>query len=186
MQLTSSKRDAHIYYSSHELQNYLNNAAAYIIAGIEQGDHIVFIENDRVFPLLQIKLKTLLNTQQLNQIHHVNNFDFYCSSGSFNPPFIFDYLTNTLNPYFDGNISFRVWAHVEWSEQEGILKVLEEFENEADGRASEMGLLLVCAYDADRVPDSLNTALMKCHGFIMTEDDIVPSDIYVKAKATLT
>jgi hypothetical protein len=32
----------------------------------------------------------------------------------------------------DHHISFRIWSHVEWSGQEGILTILEEFENEAD------------------------------------------------------
>lgn len=41
-----------------------------------------------------------------------------------------------------------------------------------------MRLLLVCAYDSERIPDWLNTALMTCHEFIMTEDRVVPSNLY--------
>ncbi|MGM0922337.1 MAG: MEDS domain-containing protein [Bacillota bacterium] len=180
------KKNAHIYYSINEIDNYLNNAAAYIIAGIEKGDHIIFVENDRIFPLLQKKLKTHLNRQQMNLIHHVNNFDFFCLSDGFNPPFIVDYLTKTLKFNFDKNISFRIWTHVEWGEQEGILRIIEEFEKEAMGRVSDMRLLLVCAYDSERIPDWLNTALMTCHEFIMTEDGVVPSNLYIKSETTLS
>ncbi|MGD6875104.1 MEDS domain-containing protein [Bacillus infantis] len=182
-ELTLARKDAHIFYSSHQLDHYLSAAADYIVAGIEEGDHIILIENDRIFSLLEEKLKPLLHKEQLGQILHINNFDYYFSSGSFNPPYIFDYLDNILKPYNEHNISFRTWAHVEWREQEGILEILEEFENEADRLVNENSLLLVCAYDAERVPDTLRTALMKCHEFVMTEDSIIPSDLYAKTES---
>ncbi len=178
VELTQSRKDAHILYSSHQLDHYLNTLVDYIVAGIEQGDHIILIENDRIFLLLKEKLNSLLRTEQFGKILHINNFDYYFSSGSFNPPYIFDYLDNVLKPYYEQNISFRTWAHVEWHDHDGILEIIEEFENEADRLVSENSLLLVCAYDQERVPESLHTALIKSHEFVMTEDNIIPSDLY--------
>ncbi|UAL51580.1 MULTISPECIES: hypothetical protein [Metabacillus] len=49
-----------------------------------------------------------------------------------------------------------------------------------------MRLLLVCAYDSERIPDWLNTALMTCHEFIMTEDGVVLSNLYIKSESKLS
>ncbi|MDQ7863061.1 hypothetical protein RCO48_24585 [Peribacillus frigoritolerans] len=40
----------HILYCFNELEAYIENEATFIIAGVEQGDHILVVENDRIFP----------------------------------------------------------------------------------------------------------------------------------------
>ncbi|MFY4774286.1 hypothetical protein [Metabacillus sp. RGM 3146] len=46
--------------------------------------------------------------------------------------------------YLSKMLVFKIiGAHVEWGGQEGILIILEEFENEADRFVSEQGLYLV-------------------------------------------
>ncbi|MCP3764642.1 MEDS domain-containing protein [Domibacillus sp. A3M-37] len=181
-QLMKENNTAHIFYSVTKLELYINNLVSYILSGVKQGEHILVIENERVLSLLDKELESVLTKEQLTHIHTVNNFDYYFSSGSFHPPTIFEYLSKTLNPFYENNISFRIWAHVEWSEQEEILTILEEFENEADQLVTEHGLCLICAYDEERVPDSLKTALMKCHEYVLSEDGLLPSDLYQKAK----
>ncbi|MEH6868209.1 3-ketoacyl-ACP reductase, partial [Priestia megaterium] len=69
-----------------------------------------------------------------------NNFDYYCSSGSFQPAIIFEHLSRHLDPFYKNNRSFQIWAHVEWGQQEGIVPILEEFENEADKLVNKGGL----------------------------------------------
>ena len=61
----------------------------------------------------------------------------------------------SLQSFFVSDSYLPKTDFVEWDQQEGIIKILEKFENEADVLASEMGLLLVCAYEAEGVPDWL-------------------------------
>lgn len=177
--LTSTKKDAHIYYSSNEIVHYVNNAVSYIIAAFEQGDHIIIIENDRLYALILAELNKQLGEDFDHKIHFLNNFDYYFSSGSFNPPIIFKYLEKVIQPYVANQISFRIWAHVEWHDEDGILEILREFEKEADVLVKEMPVILLCAYDEERVPSSLNHHLMECHDYIMTEKDLLPSASYL-------
>lgn len=181
-ELSSSKQTAHIYYATQKQENYLENLAAYIIAGIEQGDHIILIENDRIYSLLQQKISASLSQEDWKKIYPINNFDYYFSSGSFHPPHIFAYLDRVLKPYLEQNLSFRIWAHVEWNKEEEVLHILKEFEHEADRLVTENKLMLVCAYNKERVPASLDQSLMECHEYILTENEIILSEAYLYKK----
>ncbi|OES45516.1 MEDS domain-containing protein [Domibacillus iocasae] len=180
-ELIKENDSVHIFYSVAELKPYINNLVSYILSAVKQNEHIFVIENERLLSLMYAELESVLTKEQLTHIHTINNFDYYFSNGSFHPPTIFEYLSETLKPFNEKNVSFRIWAHVEWSDQKEILTVLEEFENEADRLVGEQGLFLVCAYDEKRVPDSIKTALMKCHEYILSEDGILPSGLYQSA-----
>lgn len=180
-ELIKENDSVHIFYSVAELEPYINNLVSYILSAVKQNEHIFVIENERLLSLMYAELESVLTKEQLTHIHTINNFDYYFSNGSFHPPAIFEYLSETLKPFNEKNVCFRIWAHVEWSDQKEILTVLEEFENEADRLVGEQGLFLVCAYDEERVPDSLKTALMKCHEYILSEDGILPSGLYQNA-----
>ncbi|OMP66907.1 MEDS domain-containing protein [Domibacillus epiphyticus] len=180
--LKNENNSAHIFYKFSEEENYIQNVTSYIVDGIEQGEHILFIENDRLFLLIYKRLEATLKPDQLTKIQHINNFNYYFSNGSFHPPTIFNYLSKILESYSENNIPFRIWAHVEWGEKYEVLNIIKEFENEADIAVNELQLMLVCAYDAERIPDSLEEALMKCHEHIMTNDEILPSNLYINKK----
>ena len=168
----------HIFYKIQEQDTYLCNLIAFIDSALEQGDHVLLIESERIMMKLRTELKRRLTSEQLGCIHMINNFSYYVSTGSFQPAVIFDHLSRTLQPFFDERISFRIWAHVEWGHQEGIIPILEEFECEADKIVSELGLYLVCSYDEDRLPETLEERLMKCHGYVLMDNDIVMSELY--------
>ncbi len=95
-----------------------------IIQGIEQGNHILFIENDRVYTLIHKKIKTLLTRDQVAKFHYINNFDYYCSQGRFYPPTIVEYFSVAIKPFFEKKIPVRIWGHVEWGNP-----TIVEFEN---------------------------------------------------------
>ena len=136
-----------------------------------------------MYSLLQQKLSPLLTEQQWKKVYPVNNFDYYFSSGSFTPSAIFAYLDRVLKPYIVQYLSFRIWAHVEWNKAEEVLPILEGFEQQADLLVNEQKLMTVCAYNKERVSKSLDQSLMKCHEFILMEDEIIASDKYVQKKA---
>ncbi|MCP3764059.1 MEDS domain-containing protein [Domibacillus sp. A3M-37] len=180
--LIKENDSVHIFYSMTELRPYINNLASYILSAIKQGEHVLVIENERVTSLMYKELKNILTKDQLTHIHTINNFDFYFSSGSFHPPAVLDYLSRALKPFYEKKVSFRIWAHAEWSDQGEGLTLLQEYENEANRMIREQGLFVVCAYDEKRMSNSIKTMLMKYHEYILSEDGIIPSDLYQNTK----
>ncbi|OMP66340.1 MEDS domain-containing protein [Domibacillus epiphyticus] len=162
----------HIFYYSHDIEKYIENAITYIVTGIEQGDHILFIENNKIYPVIQNQLKHLLSIEQLSKIHYKNNFDFYFSKGTFHPITVLNFFLKTLEPYEEKSVSARIWGHVEWGDQKDIEREIASYENKINQILSSKGSIAVCAYDAKQVSESLKESLLKCHGFFMTDNEI--------------
>jgi len=177
-QLFEDQKSVHVLYSYNESENYIKQIVSYIQDGILSGDCIILIENDRLYPLIHNELKTLLTTDQMKMIHRINNFDFYYSSGSYHPPAIHDYFNKTVQPYLEKGISFRSWAHVEWSSMEDPLHLIEDFEKIVDNAVNQLSFPLICAYKSERMPKYLRTILMETHPYILIEDDLILSEQY--------
>ena len=163
----------HIFYCFNDLERYIENAVSYICSGIEQGDYVFVIENERIFPLLYKKVEPLLAKVQLDKIKHVNNFDFYCTHGDFHPPTIVSYFSKMLETYIEKGASIRTWAHVEWGDLQEITCKIAGFEQEANKAVQSMKVISVCAYDEDRLTESLKASLINSHGYTLTESEIV-------------
>ncbi|WP_409304915.1 MEDS domain-containing protein [Peribacillus sp. SCS-155] len=159
----------HILYFSNCEGEYVANAADYIVTGIKNGHHIVFVENDRIILKIAEKLFRRLTVQELKRIQFINNFDFYFSNGNFHPVTIFNHFFDTLDPYYEQGLSLRLWGHVEWGPQNEIERTLESFEREVDQLMPDMEVIAVCAYESDRLSYKLKKELMKCHGYLMTD-----------------
>ncbi|WP_079508784.1 MEDS domain-containing protein [Mesobacillus jeotgali] len=167
-------QEGHIFYYSHELDCYVRNAVTYIISGIEQEEHVLLVENDRIYPLIEGHLNKLLTREQLSRLHFINNYDFYWRNGNFHPPTILSfYFSDIVGSYLEDNLSIRTWAHIEWGNQEDIFEDLEEFENQVNHLMQDVKVIAVCAYDANRVSDTFKKRLMKSHGYFMTDEDII-------------
>ncbi|WP_205685221.1 MEDS domain-containing protein, partial [Peribacillus acanthi] len=102
----------HIFYEYTNLETYITNTVSYIINGIENGDHVIIIENDFIFPRIQRELEKELCREDLAKVHRVNNFDFYCFGGNFNKETVISYYKKYVNPFLENHISIRTWAHV--------------------------------------------------------------------------
>ncbi|MDC7724476.1 MEDS domain-containing protein [Priestia sp. Y58] len=177
-QLFEDQKSVHVLYSYDESENYIRQAVNYIQNGIFAGDCVILIENDRLYPFIHNELKTLLTTDQMKMINRINNFDFYYSSGSYHPPAILDYFNKTVQPYLEKEISFRSWAHVEWSSMEDPLHLIEDFEKIVDNAVNQLSFPLICAYKNERMPEYLRNILMETHPYILVEDDLILSEQY--------
>ncbi|WP_079509220.1 MEDS domain-containing protein [Mesobacillus jeotgali] len=169
---TVKESGAHIFYDFDDEQKYIDNLIMYITAAIGLGNHVMIIENDRIMPEIQNRIKTLFNEKEQEMIHTINNYDFYCYRGNFHKETILSYLQNMISPFLQNNIPIQTWAHVEWREQEEIFQSLGEYEMEADLIIQASNLITICGYDSNRVPDSLKKILMDCHDYHMTDDNI--------------
>ncbi|MCM3160282.1 MEDS domain-containing protein [Metabacillus litoralis] len=163
----------HILYFTEKLDDYVQNAVEFIISGIKNNEYVLFVENEPINLLVSQKLENILGADEIKRVHQISNFDFYCSTGNFHTVTILNYFFNTLDPYFDQNLKIRCWGHVEWPTQKHINSTLKEFEFEVDRLMPEMDIIGVCAYNLDRLTKEVQKALMECHGYLMTDNEIM-------------
>jgi hypothetical protein len=172
----------HILYCFKDSQFYIQNAVSFILSGIEQGDYVVVIENDRLFHFIEEKVKSQLPKDQLNQIKFVNNFDFYFSNGDFHTPTIISSFTNILDSFYEKSKSIRTWAHVEWGDLQEITCKIMDYEVAANQAVQPKKTTSVCAYDVGRLSEPLKESLMRSHPYLLTDDGVIHSGRKHKAE----
>ena len=126
--------------------------------------------------MIKKKIPSIVKVTDSDKIHHINNYDFYYSSGDFHPASINKYFAAIVSPYVENNIPIRTWAHVEWGDQQEITRMIKEFETEAHRSVSEKKTISVCAYESDRITPEIKNSLIKSHGYYMTDNDITPTN----------
>ncbi|MED1865370.1 MEDS domain-containing protein [Fictibacillus nanhaiensis] len=177
-ELFKQKRSVHVLYSYNGMKNYMKQIVSFILEGTSLGEYVVVIENERIYRMVHKELISRLTPEQMKLVHHVNNFDFYYSSGSYHPPAIFDYFFKTVKSYVDNNQSFRSWAHVEWGTMEDPFHLIEDLERIVDDAVNELAFPLICAYEGERMPEHLQTILLKTHPYILIDEEFNISDQY--------
>lgn len=172
--ILQTSKGAHVFYLVEEMERYIDNAVSFIIAGIERGDQILIVENERLYPKILKRVGEQMSVEQLKSIHYVNNFTFYWRNGNFHPPTILAYFSNLITPFVEEELNFRTWGHIEWRDESEILKDIEEYERGIEQLMPQTKAVSVCAYDSARVSEQFKEVLMNCHGFLMTDDNISP------------
>lgn len=162
----------HIFYCFNDIESYIENEALFICSSVEQGNHILVLENDRIFPKVYKKLQFYLNEAQLEMVHCINNFDFYCFQGNFHPSTMVDYFVKNIKVYMDNNVPLSTWGHVEWGYEDDAEDYIGEYEKGINKLIVEQGLISVSAYDECRVTAELKSTLMEYHGIFMTDEKI--------------
>ncbi len=173
-EIVRTSKGAHIFYSVNDLERYINNAVSYIITGVEQGEQVLIVESERIYPKILKRLEELVPQEQLKKVHYINNFTFYWRNGNFHPPTILAYFADLISPFLEEELSFRTWGHIEWRDEMEILKDIEEYEYGIDRLMPQTKAISVCAYDEARISAELREVLMSCHGFLMTDEGISP------------
>ncbi|NQD66500.1 hypothetical protein HP456_11285 [Bacillus haikouensis] len=145
---------------------------------MEAGDTVILIENERNLKILLKQLGNRLTSDQLEKIHVISNFEFYLTRGSYETSGVFEQMTKTITPYLEEDIPFRSWANVEWGLLEDPSQIVDWFEKETDKAVQQYGLKVVCAYEAARMPEDMQSVLEKSHPHIMTDDNLTASTSY--------
>lgn len=167
------KVHGHTFYYFQDIDKYVENAVAYTVSGVEQGSQVLLVENTKLFPVIQQKLGEILSKEQLSNVHFKNNFDFYFSKGTFNPAVVFNYFVKSLENHMNPNASIRTWGHIEWGSMQDALQEIVQYENNLNKLINLKNLTSVCAYRADRIPEEFKKALLQCHEFFMTDDEMI-------------
>lgn len=177
-QLVDEKRNAHILYAYNGSTNYFRELYQYISDGIHAGDQLLLVENERVSTQVRQELAKRFSSKQLKQVHYVNSLHFYWSSGSYNPPAIQAYFTETVAPFVEKGQVFRSWAHVEWESVKEPLHLIEEFERMVDRAVNDLDFPLICAYELDKMPERLQTILLETHPYVLEDEMVNESQTY--------
>lgn len=168
------KMEGHIFYFSENQQKYIENAASFIVSGIERGGCVLLIENEKIMALLRKRIARTLTKEQLKKVLSVNNYDYYYySRGAFDTPSIVSYFSKLMQPYVELNLPIFTWAHIEWNDEQEITSKIISFEKSANNVVTSMKLLSICAYNADRLTLSMKESLMEHHDAMMTDDGLV-------------
>lgn len=160
------------------MKNYIEQVVNYIQDGILAREYVLLIENEPTYRKIEDQLKTRLTKEQFEFVHFVNNFDFYYSSGSYHPPAIVDYFNKTIQSYLENEVPFRTWAHVEWATMKEPLNIIEDLEKVIDEAVNVLSFPLICAYEAERMPDYLKNILMETHPYVLVENEVIISNQY--------
>ncbi|MTH53522.1 hypothetical protein GKZ89_08835 [Bacillus mangrovi] len=156
-------RGGHLLYLTENVKMYIENAAAYVLSGVEQGDRVIFIDNEKMNGLLYIELQRIMSPAQLTKVHYVNNFDFFFSQGSFHTDMINDYFMKYINPLIEENESCRTWAHIEWGHHSEIERQIIDHERNSGEKVLDLNLLSVCAYDTERLSALVKDKIIHLH-----------------------
>ncbi|UJF36485.1 MEDS domain-containing protein [Paenibacillus hexagrammi] len=173
---------SHILYFYSTPEGYLQNAVSYIKAGLELNQHVIFIDSEERIVHVRGMLQRELKEEQWAFIHFVNNYEFYRMYDDFRFEKILQNLSDMIQPYIEGQLEIRLWGHVDWRMQDSIQSKLNLYECKCDLTLAELGYLTVCAYDGSQVPASIQLDMMRCHEYMMTDHELIVSNLYRQGK----
>ncbi|MCM3708635.1 MULTISPECIES: MEDS domain-containing protein [Cytobacillus] len=159
----------HILYHYDQLDCYIQNAVSYITTGIRCGGHVLLVENDRNYILINKELTNLLGKEELSRVHFMNNYDFYYSNGNFNPDTVFNFFIKHIQPYLDSSPLVFTWGQVEWGNVNEYIPLVEQYEKKLFKAVTEHGLISLCAYNNSSTPMELKNSLLRCHDVLITD-----------------
>ena len=166
------KNGGHILYHYKDEQIYIDNTVSFIIKAIKSGNHVLLLENERNFNIIETVLKQRLTDTEYKKLHYINNFDFYCYNGNFHPETVCNYFIKNIEPYLEGKYNLCTWGLVEWRDDEKIIESIFQYEKSIDPYITQHGIFSVCAYDANRTNDKMINLLLKCHDYLLTDEEI--------------
>lgn len=171
----------HILYIYDSMDAYMDNAVSYILAGIEQGHHIMLIEDHDVYKQIHQRLKKSLRRDELKCVHSFDNDEFYRVYHGFDCELIVDHFSKLMSGFNKNNITIRTWANVAWDDhEENITSKLEHFEHKADVSVHSSSLISVCAYNGEKISATFHNKLQRSHEYMMTDSEFVKSELYYK------
>lgn len=180
-ELTSVTDGGHILYLFEDPDRYVDNAASYIITGIEHGHHILLIEQADTYQMILNRLNDSMPSDHFQYLHYANNIDYYGSRGDFEFQHIVSHFEDIMSAIEPRDFSLRTWANVmtwgDHSEAE-IQDNLMTYERNTSSFVRDYGMVSVCSYYAEAITSSLQNKLMREHEYVMTDADFFKSPLY--------
>ncbi|MCG7376321.1 ATP-binding protein [Paenibacillus sp. ACRSA] len=179
--LTEVTNGGHIIYFFEDFNCYVDNAVSYIMTGIDQGHHILLIEQTATYHKILHKLIGSVPHDQLQYLHYANNIEYYGEHGNFEFQHILSHFEDIMGDIQEQNKPIRTWANVmTWGDhpEKQILDNLVTYERQTTCVVQDYGMLSVCAYNTEMISSSVQTKLMREHEYMMTDLEFVKSPLY--------
>lgn len=157
---------------------YLNNLTAYMKTALDNGHHVIIIENETIYNEALDRVKDIFPIDVLKHVHHIDNHTFYLHDEKFTVHNTLKNFQNIIEPFINEKVQFRTWSHVLIKEDANISCKLFNYEKLADSIINQVKIMCVCSYSASEIPASLQTALMRTHEYLMTDHEFVRSTMY--------
>lgn len=167
--MLDTAQSAHVFYCFEQEEAYIQNAVAFIQQAVQSGDPVLFIENDRLWRFISLRLHALLPADKLQMILHQNNFEFFSFMCNVQDPSSHHYI-NEAHQSQIYRYAKRIWSHIEWNSQSDFPSHLAAFEEKADRLVKENGLRCVCAYQNDHLSPLLKKELSNHHDACFFDD----------------
>ena len=172
---------AHILYLYTDEDAYISNVVSFIQAGLNQRQRIILVDSLRHWENIRQQVSELsLNVEA--DIMHVNNYEFYRCYEDFHFERVLQNLKDVVDPFVEEGGIVRLWGFVEYREDPEIRAKLHTYECACDITISELGYLTVCAYNAHKLPASLELEMMKTHEYVMTDNELLRSPLYAQPR----
>ncbi|WP_281890411.1 MEDS domain-containing protein [Paenibacillus sp. YYML68] len=169
---------AHILYTYESKEGYADNAAAFLLTGIQLGQHVVLVDSEEHRDMILQRLSAKLDEEQLSLIYFVDSRDFYCKYGRFDSDKVLANLEELFEPLVLNKKKVRSWGHVIWEDQDDIFRQLEVYECACRQSVKEMRMLAVCAYNSDSLSAFVQNRMLRSHEYFMTDEALVRSPLY--------
>lgn len=163
----------HIFYLTKETKHYIDNIVVFILDGLENNEHVLVVENNRLTPLVRKRLQAVLTAEELAKVYFFDSYKLYWHKGNFLPSTIVEYFQESFDLSEMTCQHFRTWGHIEWNTRDGLEEQLLSYEKQVDQLITEHKLTAVCAYDATRVEQHLQDNLALYHDYLMKDEEIV-------------
>lgn len=183
--LVSVSTGGHILYLYDDVDAYADNASAYLISGVRNGDLAILIDSAERIDRIRSLALPALSAEEHERIVYVDADRFYDTTESFHYKKVIENFGESLKSYLGQASGIRTWAHVAWKSEPRVERELSVFEAFADRNVNGMRLVSVCAYRAGSISASLQVKMLRTHDYVMTDEELSSTDLTGKSGGAL-
>ncbi|WP_186580377.1 ATP-binding protein [Aquibacillus kalidii] len=182
LQLTNQvmgRKGAHILYMFNEQESYMENAIAYIVEGLDNGESIILAESRSNYRTIKQRLVAIGYTgASLERLIYIHRDSFYLSEKGFNADLSFSQFERIVLENTKNGINTRTWGNV--IVDRSSISEIRKYESKCDAFIYGKEVISVCTYNALTTPSFFQNELLKIHEYVMIDDAIAKSPFYDK------
>lgn len=183
--LVSVSTGGHILYLYDDVDAYADNASAYLISSVRNGDLAILIDSAERIDRIRSLALPALSAEEHERIVYVDADRFYDTTESFHYKKVIENFGESLKSYLGQASGIRTWTHVAWKSEPRVERELSVFEDFADRNVNGMRLVSVCAYRAGSISASLQVKMLRTHDYVMTDEELSSTDLTGKSGGAL-
>jgi len=140
---------------------------------------VLFIESLENIKLVTAAIKSNFTDEIWGRVIFKDNALLYENEKDFECSHILKNVETMLAPFSAEPVPLRIWSQLVWKEQGDLYLKFLEYECTCDLRMKGQDVFTICAYNSKTSSSSIMLAMMKSHEYIMTDNEIAKSDLYM-------